>query len=299
MRRSRAVPALALLASATLLLGACGGGTDGAGDQGPLQNADPGKIGGQDELFKRPKVDDIGEIAVAIEENFHNYNNNLGATNNFSSTIALSNVQPSPYLVDLVDGKFVIKVDGDLMESIKVTSSDPQVIEWKVNKAAVWSDGKPIDCGDFHLKWLAATSKATTKGEDGSEASIFDTSPTGYENIEKLECSDEGKTITTSFFKDKPFADYRALFSQVGSDGLLPSHVLEDKTGVADITKVLPSQNDDTVKKVAEFYTTGWLGFKADVALSGGPYLIESSDLKDQTVLVRNPKWWGEKPSAS
>ncbi|MEV0680035.1 ABC transporter substrate-binding protein, partial [Actinosynnema sp. NPDC050436] len=244
-------------------------------------------------------MDDIGEIAVTVEEGFHNYNNNLGATNNFSSTIALSNVQPSPYITDLVDGKFVIKIDGDLMESIKVTSTDPQVIEWKVNKAAVWSDGKPIDCDDFHLKWLAATSKATVKGEDGSEASIFDSSPTGYENIEKLECSNEDKTITTSFFKDKPFADYRALFSQVGSDSLLPAHVLEEKSGVADITKVLPAQNDETVKKVAEFYTKGWLGFDASVALSGGPYLIESSDLKDQTVLVRNPKWWGEKPSAA
>ncbi|MEU4806116.1 ABC transporter family substrate-binding protein, partial [Actinosynnema sp. NPDC023587] len=70
MRRSRAVPAFALLTSATLLVGACGSGGDGTGAQGPVQNNDPGKIGGQDELFKRPKVDDIGEIAVAIEEGF-------------------------------------------------------------------------------------------------------------------------------------------------------------------------------------------------------------------------------------
>ncbi|MEV0674878.1 ABC transporter substrate-binding protein, partial [Actinosynnema sp. NPDC050436] len=299
MRRSKAVPAFALLACATLLVGACGSGNDGSAGQGPMQNSDPGKIGGQDELFKRPKVDDIGDIAITVDEGFHDYNNNLGASNNFANTTVLSNVQPSPYITDLIDGKFVIKIDGDLMESIKVTSTDPQVIEWKVNKAAVWSDGKPIDCDDFYLKWLAATSKATVKGEDGSEATIFDTSPTGYENIEKLECSDDDKTITTSFFKDKPFADYRALFSQPGGDSLLPAHVLEEKTGVADITKVLPAQNDETVKKVAEFYTKGWLGFDASVALSGGPYLIESSDLKDQTVVVRNPKWWGEKPSAA
>lgn len=297
MRRSKAVSALALLTGAALVLSACGGGGAGEGDGGGQQNADPGKIGGQDELFKRPKVDDIGEIAVAVEEGFHNYNNNIGATNNFSSTIALSNVQPSPYITDLVDGKVVIKIDGDLMESIKVTSSDPQVIEWKVNKAAVWSDGQPIDCDDFHLKWLAATSKATVKGEDGKEASIFDSTDTGYKDISKLECSDNDKTITTTF--STPFADYRALFSHPGSDSLLPAHVLEQKTGVADITKVTPAQNDETVKKVAEFYTKGWLGFDPAVALSGGPYIITSSDLKDQTVLERNPKWWGEKPAAS
>ncbi|GGP60579.1 ABC transporter family substrate-binding protein [Saccharothrix coeruleofusca] len=298
MRRSKAVSALALLTSSALLLSACsGGGTTNEGGGGQ-QNADPGSIGGQDELLKRPKVDDIGEIAVAVEEGFHNYNNNIGATNNFSSTIALFNVQPSPYIPDLVDGKVVIKVDGDLMESIKVTSTDPQTIEWKVNKAAVWSDGQPIDCDDFYLKWLAATSKATLPGGSG-EANLFDTTPTGYQDIEKLECSDEDKTVTTTFFKDKPYADYRSLFSQIGSDSLLPAHVLESKTGIADITKVLPSQNDDTVRKAAEFYTKGWLGWNAETGLSGGPYVIESTDLKDQTVLVRNPKWWGNPPAAS
>ncbi|RKT52615.1 ABC transporter family substrate-binding protein [Saccharothrix australiensis] len=300
MRRSKAVSALALLTGAALLLSACGGGGTSGSDQGGQQNADPGKIGGQDELLKRPKVDDIGEISVVVEEGFHNYNNYIGATNNFSSVIALSQVSPSPYIADLSpDGKVVIKVDGDLMESIKVTSTEPQTIEWKVNKAAVWSDGKPIDCDDFHLKWLAGASKATIKGDDGSEAGIFDTSPTGYENIEKLECSDDDKTIKTTFFKDQAFADYRSLFSYIGSDGILPAHILEEKTGVADITKVTPDQNDETVKKVAEFFTKGWLGFDPSVALSGGPYLIESTDLKDQTVLVRNPKWWGEKPAAS
>lgn len=293
MRRSKAVSALALLTSATLALSACGGGGSDNGGTGGQQDANPGEIGGQDQVLKRPKVEDIGEIAVAVQEGFHHYNNNIGATNNFSNATALSNVQPSPYVTDLVDGKVVIKIDGDLMESIKVTSTSPQVIEWKVRKEAVWSDGQPIDCDDFHLRWLASASKATVQGEGGEAASIFDSSPTGYEYIEKLECSDNDKTITTTFKDGEAFADYRALFSQPGSDSLLPAHVLEQKTGVADVTQVKPDQNDDTVRKVAEFYTKGWLGFDPSVALSGGPYLIDSSDLKDQTVLVRNPKWWG------
>ena len=299
MRKSKAVSALALLTSSALVLGACGsGGSGGSGDAGQ-QDSNPGEVGGADQVYKRPKVNDIGEIAVAVEEGFHNYNNNIGATNNFSSTIALSNEQPSPFISELVDGKLVIKVDGDLMESIEVTSNSPQTIVWKVRKEAVWSDGKPIDCKDFYLKWLAGASKATVKGEDGTEASIWDSTPTGYEDIEKLDCSDNNKTVTTTFFKDKAYADYRGIFSSPGSDGLLPAHILEEKTQIPDITKVLPSQNDDTVKKAAEFYTKGWLGFDASVALSGGPYVITSSDLKDQTVLERNPKWWGEKGGPS
>ncbi|AXX28085.1 Oligopeptide ABC transporter, periplasmic oligopeptide-binding protein OppA [Actinosynnema pretiosum subsp. pretiosum] len=291
--RRKTVSAFALMTSAALLLSACGGGGAGSEGEGGQQDSNPGAIGGQDEIFKRPAVDDIGEVAIAVEEGFTNYNNFTGATNNFASTMALSNVQPSPYIVDLVDGKVVIKVDGDLMESIKVTSNDPQVIEWKVRKEAVWSDGQPIDCKDFHLKWLAATSQARTTTSDGESASIFDATPTGYEDIEKLECADGNKTITTTF--KKPYADYRGLFSQPGSDGLLPAHVLEQKTGIEDITKITPAQNDETVKKAAEFFTKGWNGWSADVALSGGPYVITSADLSDQTVLERNPKWWGNK----
>ncbi|MEJ2858794.1 MULTISPECIES: ABC transporter family substrate-binding protein [unclassified Saccharothrix] len=292
MRRSKAVSALALLTGAALVLSACGGGGT-SGDQGGQQNADPGKIGGQDELYKRPKVDDIGEVAIAVEEGMDDYQNYIGASNSFANTIALSNVIPSPYFTDYVDGKLVIKVDGDLMDSIKVTSNDPQVIEWKVRKEAVWQDGEQVDCDDFYLKWLAATSKATVKGDDGKEASIWDATPTGYENIEKLECSDNDKTITTTFFKDKPYADYRGIFSTPGSDGLLPAHVLEKKAGIADITKITPAQTDEQVTKAAEFFTKGWRGFDKELSLSAGPYMIESTDLKNLTVLVRNPKWWG------
>lgn len=299
MRKSKAVSALALLTSAALALSACGtSGSGGSGDAGQ-QDSNPGDIGGADQVFKRPKVNDIGEIAVAVEEGFDEYNNYIGASNSFANSTALVPSMPSPYFTDLVDGKLVIKVDGDLMESIEVTSSSPQTIVWKIRKEAVWSDGKPIDCKDFHLKWLAGASKATVKGEDGKESSIFDASPTGYEDIEKLDCSDSNKTVTTTFFADKAYADYRGLFSTPGSDNLLPAHILEEKTGVPDITKVTPAQNDETVKKIADFFTKGWAGFDASIALSGGPYMITSSDLKNQTVLERNPKWWGEKAAAS
>jgi len=299
MRKSKAVSALALLTSTALVLSACGSGGSGGSGDGGQQDSNPGGIGGADQVFKRPKVSDIGEVAIAVEEGFGNYNNYVGATNSFANTTALVPTLPSPFFTDLVDGKLVIKVDGDLMESIQVTSTSPQTIVWKIRKEAVWSDGKPIDCKDFYLKWLTGASKATVKGADGTEASIFDSTPTGYEDIEKLDCSDNNKTVTTTFFAGKAYADYRGLFSTAGSDNLLPAHILEEKTGVPDITKVTPAQNDDTVKKVAEFYTKGWTGFDASVALSGGPYMITSSDLKNQTVLERNPKWWGEKPAAS
>jgi peptide/nickel transport system substrate-binding protein len=284
VRRSKFVSAMALLATGALVLSACGGGSTDNGGSDNTQNQDPGQVGAADEVFKRPKVDDQGDFTMVREGDFTDYNNSTGAANNFQNTVVLSNMQLSPYFFDLVNNQIVIKLDGDLMESVKVTSEDPMQVEWKVNKDAVWSDGASVGCKDFFLLWFSATSQTKTVGADGSEASVWDSSPTGYDQISKLTCSDD-KTIVTDF--SKPYADYRALFGP-----LLPAHVLEKQTGIADITK-LTDTNVEEVKKAATFWTTGWVGFNADLALSAGPYKIESAN-EDEVVMVRNDKWWGE-----
>ena len=285
MRRSKFVSAMALLATGALVLSACGGGgTEGGGSEN-TQNQDPGQVGAADQEFKRPKVDDQGDFTMVREGAFTDYNNSTGAANNFQNTVVLSNLQLSPYFFDLVNNQIVIKLDADLMESVKVTSEEPMQVEWKVNKDAVWSDGAPVGCKDFYLLWFAATSQTKTVGEDGSEASVWDSSPTGYDQINKLECSDDGKTITTDF--SKPYADYRALFGP-----LLPAHIVEKNAGVADITK-LTDTNAEEVKKAATFWTTGWVGFDPTTGLSAGPYKIESAN-EDEVVMVRNDKWWAE-----
>lgn len=290
MRRSKFVSAMALLATGALVLSACGGGgTDGSGGD-VSQNQDPGKVGGADQVFKRPATADSGEFTMVREEGFTDYNNSTGAANNFSNTVVLSNLQLAPYFFELVNNQIVIKLDGDLMDSVKVLTEEPMQVEWKVKKEAVWSDGTPVGCKDFYLLWFSAVSKVTNKGADGSEASVFDTSPTGYDQISKLECKDDNKTIVTDF--SKPYADYRALFGP-----LLPAHVLEKNAGIADITK-LTDANEAEVRKAGEFFTKGWVGFDADKALSMGPFKIESAN-DDEVVMVRNDKWWGEKAGPS
>ncbi|HEY0640049.1 MAG TPA: ABC transporter family substrate-binding protein [Pseudonocardiaceae bacterium] len=290
MRRSKLVSAMALLATSALVLSACGGGDSGTTGGGQTQNQRPEDIGKADQVFKRPKMDDSGEFTMVREGKFTDYNNNTGASNNFQNTVVLSNLQPSPYFFDLVDNQIVIKLDGDYMESVEVTSEDPMQVTWKVRKEAVWSDGEPFGCKDFYLQWFAATSTAKTVGDDGTEASLWDSSPTGFKEISKLTCADDNKTIVTDF--SKPYADYRTVFS-----GMLPAHVLEREAGIPDITK-LTDADTASVQKAAEFYTTGWVGFDPAKGLSAGPYKIESTN-DDETVLVRNDKWWAEKGGPS
>jgi peptide/nickel transport system substrate-binding protein len=264
------------------VLGACGGGgggnnTGGGGEQ----NLNPGEAG-QSEVYVRPKVADSGSFTMVREGAFTDYNNNIGANNNFQNTVVLSNLQPSPHFTELVNGKLVIKVDGDLMEAVEV-AKDPMVVTYKIKKEAVWSDGEPVACKDFYLDWFSSVSKATKAGE-GGEVSIWDRSPTGYDKITKIECADNGKTAKATF--SEPFADYRSLFYY-----MMPAHILEKETGISDITTLTDDKKDD-VAKAAEFYTTGWSGFNAERSLSAGPYVIESAS-EEQVVLVRNTKWWG------
>ena len=284
MRRSRLVSTVALLATGALVLGACGSGTTEGGGGGNTQDQRPEDIGAADQVFKRPEVADSGEFTMVRESGFTDYNNGTGAANAFQNTVVLSNVQPSPYFFELVDGQVVIKVDGDVMESVEVTSTNPMQVTWKIRKEAVWSDGEPVSCKDFHLQWLAATSKATKTGDDGKEVRVWDTSPTGYDQISKHSCADDNKTVITDF--STPYADYRALYNF-----MVPAHVLERAAGIDDITK-LTDDNVADMTKAAEFFNTGWIGFDAELDLSAGPYKLESAD-QDESVLVRNDRWWG------
>ena len=174
------------------------------------------------------------------------------------------------------------------MQSVTVTSQNPQVVEYKWRPEAVWSDGAPVGCKDMYLLYLAAVSPV----KDG-DAQIFDSSPTGYDQISKIDCSADQKTVTVTFAT--PFADYRGLWSAAGQAGseMLPAHILEQRTGIADITKVDPRVDTPQLRAAGTFFTTGWNGFDPAVALSAGPFRIESSVRNAETVLVRNEKWWG------
>jgi peptide/nickel transport system substrate-binding protein len=130
MRRTRATALVALGMAASVVLAGCGGGGSGPAAPAPApstQNFDPGTVGKIDEPYNRPQVTDIGDVAVTVDEGFQDYNNNTGAANSLANTYVNPLLQPSPYFVD---ENLVLRVDRDYMESVPVTSTDPQVIEW-------------------------------------------------------------------------------------------------------------------------------------------------------------------------
>jgi len=139
-----------------------------------------------------------GTVTYAAEQEYTSYNNVTSETVLFSNALVLNPVLPRGPFYANDKGEYVI--DDEMMVSAEPTSTDPLVIEYKVNPMAVWSDGDPIDCDDFHLAWISENGTAlssTEKDDAGSALPLFQAAGTfGYEDIEKLECSADGKTIT-------------------------------------------------------------------------------------------------------
>ncbi|MFE2443994.1 ABC transporter family substrate-binding protein [Streptomyces sp. NPDC059426] len=93
--------------------------------------------------------------------------------------------------------------NGDYLTAADVTSSDPkQVVVYKLNPKAVWSDGRPIGAEDFQAQWRALRGTDETYGTARNA---------GYDRIAKIEPGDKEHEIKVTFAK--PYTDWRSLFT--------------------------------------------------------------------------------------
>ncbi|GAA1215152.1 ABC transporter family substrate-binding protein [Prauserella alba] len=268
---------MAVTAVSALVLTACGGG---GGDNSDGSSADVASMAEgkaqEGDVFKLADVPEMDPVTVAIDDKFTAYNNDTADANSSYNNYVLTSVLAGP---TLLDGNNKVLTNGDLMESIEVTSEDPYTVEWKIKEGAKWSDGEPWDCSDFYLSWLAHSGKA-----EGFNVA----SSTGYELIDQPECKD-AQTFTAEF--SQPYIDYKGLFA---AGAILPAHVLEKGTGIDDITSIKP--DSPKVSDVAEFWAGEWKGFDAETMPGSGPYKIKSFDRNSgRVVLDKNPEWIGAK----
>jgi len=245
-----------------------------------------------------PVAEGGGTATYAAEQEYVSYNNGTADQNLFSSTLVLNMLLPSSFIVK-PDLSF--ELWDEMMVSAEVTVDDPQTVEYVVKPEAVWSDGDPIDCDDYYMSWLANSGKLekpnpdfTAPGQldaDGNEIPetlpVFNTaSTTGYDSVESVTCSDDGKTITTVYAT--PYPDWQGLFS-----GLLPAHIVENNAGVADIVAVDTEATSDDAEALGEFWSTGFIGFDPEITISGAQYNIDSFTPGQDLILKRNDAFYG------
>ena len=97
-----------------------------------------------------------GQLVYGFETAFpENWFPSIAAGNSVATAYAEIRVLLAPFRTY---PDFTIKPDTDLVvgEPTTQTTGSKQVVTYKVNPAAVWSDGDPIDAKDFKFTWRAA-----------------------------------------------------------------------------------------------------------------------------------------------
>ncbi|MEU6384631.1 ABC transporter family substrate-binding protein [Streptomyces bauhiniae] len=146
-------------------------------------------------------------------------------------------------------------VNPAYLESAKVIGTEPrQVVLYKLNQQAVWSDGREIGAPDFVAQWRALS---------GKDSAYWTARNAGYDRISKIERGASDLQVRVTF--SRPYADWKSLFSP-----LYPKDVM----GTPD------AFNDGARRKLKT--TAG--PFRVDKVDTAG---------KD-VVLTRNPRWWGQ-----
>ncbi|WP_073215071.1 ABC transporter family substrate-binding protein [Streptomyces sp. NBRC 110465] len=148
------------------------------------------------------------------------------------------------------------KLNPDYLESAKIIEREPrQVVLYKLNQQAVWSDGREIGAPDFVAQWRALR---------GKDSAFWTARNAGYERIEKIERGADDLQVRVTF--SKPYADWRALFSP-----LYPKEITGSPDAFNDGART-------TLKNTA-----------------GPFVLRGVSKSKGTVTLARNPRWWGER----
>jgi len=204
-------------------------------------------------------------------------------------------------------------VNNDQFVTCTVTSKKPLTVEYKINKAAKWSDGVPVTADDFLLQWIAKSGKYAT-GElktdangniTGTTGVAFDAADPGAALITDMPTmSADGSTFTVVY--SKPFVDYQLEFGP----SLIPAHVVaQHALGVKDPTAAnkaivaAAKANDKTaLKKIADFWNTGFdftqLPSDKSLYLSSGAYMMTGFKKDQFMTFTANPAYtWGPKPT--
>ncbi|WP_239158661.1 ABC transporter family substrate-binding protein [Winogradskya humida] len=144
----------------------------------------------------------------------------------------------------------------DVLASASVTGTNPQVVTYKLNPAATWSDKTPITWQDFATQW---------KTRNGTDKRFQLSSSTGYDVITGVTRGADDREAKVTF--REPYADWQQLF-----DPLLPGEALD----------------------TPEEFNTGWI--EKIPVWGGPWKIGTADKTAQSITVVPNPDYWGTKP---
>ncbi|MEU6165611.1 ABC transporter family substrate-binding protein [Streptomyces tanashiensis] len=243
--RSRTLRSVATLTSAVLAVTVLAGCSSG-------DEADEAPAAAQDNApAARDRVADGGTLRWAVDALPTTLNTFQADADGTTARIAGA-VLPALYTLD---ERGRPRLNPDYLESAQVVETEPkQVVLYKLNQQAVWSDGREIGAPDFVAQWRALS---------GRDTAYWTARNSGYERIEKIERGKNDLEVRVTFAK--PYADWQSLFTP-----LYPKQVMGS-----------PNSFNDGARTTLK-------------ASAGPFLLKTIDRKSGDVTLARNPRWWGQ-----
>ncbi len=194
MRRAGLAQAGAMALAATLTLSAC------SGSQPSAQQATPGSIPATDvnprpaDSLRQGGVLRTSILAYPVQWNVNNVDGLQGDVVEMARVLL-----PRPFRLNERGEPTLVPTT---LTSAEVTATSPaQVVTYRINPRATWSDGTPITWRDFAAVWRA---------DNGSDPAYRVNSTAGYAQISSVTPGADEREAKVTF--STPYADWRALF---------------------------------------------------------------------------------------
>ncbi|MGW6393520.1 ABC transporter family substrate-binding protein [Streptomyces sp. NPDC055103] len=242
--RSRTLRSVATLTSAVLAVTVLAGCSSDDAGEAPAAAQDNAPAA-------RGDVADGGTLRWAVDALPTTLNSFQADADGTTARIAGA-VLPSLYTLD---ERGRPQLNPDYLESAKVVETEPkQVVLYKLNQQAVWSDGRELGAPDFVAQWRALS---------GRDTAYWTARNSGYERIEKIERGKNDLEVRVTF--SKPYADWQSLFTP-----LYPKQVMGS-----------PNSFNDGARTTLK-------------ATAGPFLLKSIDRRSGDVNLARNPRWWGQ-----
>ncbi|MBB5630065.1 ABC transporter family substrate-binding protein [Sphaerisporangium krabiense] len=248
--RRRRAPVAALTAVLVTLLPVAGCGGGGAGGASPA--GAPATTKSYDiNPAPRERVRDGGTLRWGITEFPTQWNLNHVDGNLAEVRKVIEALMPAAFRSD---DKAAATPNTDYVLDARVIATSPrQVVSYKLNPRARWSDGRPITWQDFEAQWKAL---------NGRNLDYHVASTTGYQDIASVRRGDGDHEVLVTFAN--PFSEWQALF-----------------------WPLYPRSTNAT----PEAFNTGWLN-RVPVTAGPFRFGSFDPTAKTITI-VRDPHWWG------
>jgi peptide/nickel transport system substrate-binding protein len=243
--------ALAAFVAAAALVAGCGGSSSNDTNGGGGGGNDSTALKASDlNATPRDQLKQGGTLRWGIDEFPSQYNyNQIDGTTDPAAQIDWA-IMPRPFRVD---PQAKITPNTNYVTSAEVTSTSPQVVTYKLNPKAKWSDGKPITWRDYEAEWNALRD---------ANGPYKLTSATGYERISSVKAGSDEYEVVVTFAK--PFGEWQTLF-----DPLYPRATNADPK----------SFEDDYKGKIP--------------VTAGAFRLKKIDNTAKTITVERDPNWWG------